>query len=67
MANVKPIILNASGVLEELSSSNTLIIPTLASHPGTNAPSGFVYIYSLNLLTILLFNHINSIIIFLLN
>jgi hypothetical protein len=47
MANVKPIVLNSSGVLEELSSSNTLIIPTLASHPGTNAPSGFVYIYSL--------------------
>lgn len=48
MANVKPIILNSSGVLEELSNNNTLIIPTLASHPGTNAPSGFVYIYSLN-------------------
>jgi hypothetical protein len=47
MANVKPVVLKSNGDKSELSSVDTLTIPTISANPIVSPPTGYVYLYAL--------------------
>jgi hypothetical protein len=47
MADVKPLVINATGQIKEYSSSDAMLVPLLVVHPTSTPPVGYVYLYAL--------------------